>query len=154
MTKSSSKKRFGKASLTLAACLSLISVATVPTVATADSLTVSPTRLAVPNPSKQTSLTVKAGGKYLSVLQVRVMKWNERDDPAKLKPTRDVVISPPVAKLRPGQELTVRIVRVKKRSVRKRECYRVLVDRLPGREQSKKAVKLQVRHSVPLCFTS
>ncbi|UYV37052.1 fimbria/pilus periplasmic chaperone [Rhodobacteraceae bacterium D3-12] len=138
----------------MAACLSLITVATVPTAATADSLTVSPTRLAVPNPNKQTSLTVKAGGKYLSVLQVRVMKWNERDDPAKMKPTRDVVISPPVAKLRPGQELTVRIVRVKKRAVRKRECYRVLVDRLPGREQSKKAVKLQVRHSVPLCFTS
>lgn len=154
MTKSSSKKRFMKTSLALATCLSLITVATVPTAATADSLTVSPTRLAVPSRGKQTSLTVKAGGKYLSVLQVRVMKWNERDDPAKLKPTRDVVISPPVAKLRPGQELTVRIVRVKKRAVRNRECYRVLVDRLPGREQSKKAVKLQVRHSVPLCFTS
>ena len=140
--------------LALTLCFALLVGAAVSTAANADSLTVSPTKLAVPNQGKQTSLTVKAGGKHLSVLQLRVMGWNERDDPSKLKPTRDVVISPPVAKLRPGQELTVRIVRVKKRAVRKRECYRVLVDRLPGREQNKKAVKLQVRHSVPLCFTS
>ncbi|WP_353343162.1 fimbria/pilus periplasmic chaperone [Litorivita sp. NS0012-18] len=119
----------------------------------ADSLTVSPTRLNV-QASNQTTLTVKAGGKQASVLQMRVLKWREGQDPAKATPTRDVVVSPPVARLNPRQELTVRLVRVNKRPVRGRECYRVLVDRLPGKEQSGQAVKLQVRHSVPMCFNS
>lgn len=120
----------------------------------AESVSVSPTRLSVPTPNQATTMTVKAGGKETSVLQIRVMRWNERDDPSKMKPTRDVVVSPPAAKLNANQELTVRIVRTKQRAVRGRECYRVLVDRLPGREQDGQAVKLRVRHSVPLCFTS
>ncbi|MBU2983078.1 fimbria/pilus periplasmic chaperone [Lentibacter algarum] len=119
----------------------------------ADSLTVSPTRLNV-KAASQTTLTVKASGKQASVLQMRVLKWREGTDPKKAKPTRDVIVSPPVARLNPRQELTVRLVRVSKRPVRGRECYRVLVDRLPGKEQSGQAVKLQVRHSVPMCFSS
>ncbi|MDQ2092703.1 fimbrial biogenesis chaperone [Rhodalgimonas zhirmunskyi] len=119
----------------------------------AESVAVSPTRLNVPNKGQQTTLTVKAGGKQASVVQLRVVKWDGRD-PDNISPTRDVVVSPPMANLRPRQELTVRVLRTKKRAVRGKECYRVLVDRLPGKEQSGQAVKLQVRHSVPLCFTS
>ncbi|MGY3439153.1 MULTISPECIES: fimbrial biogenesis chaperone [unclassified Marinovum] len=120
----------------------------------ADSVAVSPTQLSVPNKGNQTTLTVKAGGREMSVVQLRVVAWNPRHDPDRVKATRDVVVSPPIAKLRPRQELTVRVVRTKGRAVRGTECYRVLVDRLPGKEQSGKAVKLQVRHSVPLCFSS
>lgn len=130
------------------------SVALAPTQGAAESIAVSPTKLAVPNKGQQTTLTVKAGGRQNSVVQLRVVKWNPRHDPSRVSPTRDVVISPPVAKLRPRQELTVRVMRTKKRAVRGKECYRVLVDRLPGKERAGKAVKLQVRHSVPLCFTS
>ena len=126
----------------------------IPAPALANNLAVSPTKLSVPNPSKQTTLTVRAGGKEQSVVQIRIMKWKEGTSPTALKATRDVVVSPPVAKLRLRQELTVRIVRTKKRAVRGRERYRVLVDRLPGKEQSGQAVKLQVRHSVPLCFSA
>lgn len=120
----------------------------------ADSLSVSPTRITVAPGAKTSSLTVKAGGKDSAVLQVRVMGWNEKHDPKKLRATKDVVISPPVAKLKPNQELTVRIVRKSKRPVKGRECYRILVDRLPGAAKSKQMIKLRVRHSIPMCFTS
>ena len=119
----------------------------------AQSLSVSPTRLNVAG-AGQTTLTVKAGGRQGSVLQMRVMRWNENDDPRRLSATRDVVVTPPLAKLGPRQELTVRIVRTKKRPPRGRECYRVLVDRLPDRDRKKRTVQLQVRHSIPLCFSS
>ena len=82
------------------------------------------------------------------------MAWTEGKDPTRLRPTRAVVISPPVAKLRARQELTVRIVRTKKAPVRRSECYRVLVDRLPDRRKPGQAVTLHVRHSLPLCFRS
>ncbi|GGA16742.1 fimbrial biogenesis chaperone [Neptunicoccus cionae] len=128
--------------------------ALLPGIVAAQSLSVSPTKLEVANGARQTTLTVKANSRGSSVLQMRVMAWKEGSDPSRLKATRDVVISPPAAKLRPRQELTVRIVRTKKRAVRKRECYRVLVDRLPDRKAKGQVVKLQVRHSLPLCFSS
>ncbi|SLN43272.1 hypothetical protein AQS8620_01719 [Aquimixticola soesokkakensis] len=118
--------------------------------ALAENVSVSPTRLNVAG--QASTLTVKAGGAQASVVQLRVVSWKEGTDPRNVKATRDVVISPPMAQLDPRQELTVRVVRTKKSAVRGRECYRVLVDRLPGAEQAEQAVKLQVRHSVPLCF--
>ena len=124
-----------------------------PPLAHAESVAVSPTSLTIPKPARQTTLTIKADGRESSVVQLRVVAWDGRD-PSHIKPTRDVVGSPPMAKLRPREELTVRLVRTSKRAVRGKECYRVLVDRLPGKEQSGQAVKLQVRHSVPMCFTS
>lgn len=129
-------------------------VCALPLGAMADSLTVSPTRLSVPAPGVQTTLTLKAKGRSTAILQMRVMRWNPRRSPEDLQATRDVVVSPPMAKLRPRQELTVRILRVSRRPVRGQECYRVLVDRLPGREQAGQAVKLRIRQSLPLCFTS
>ncbi|WP_252945117.1 molecular chaperone [Oceanicola sp. 502str15] len=120
--------------------------------AIAQSLTVSPTKLEAPG-AQQTTVTVKADGRGTSIVQLRVVAWREGTDPNKVKPTRNVVISPPVVKLKPRQELTARVVRTKKRKVRGRECYRVLIDRLPGIEQNDQAIKLQVRHSVPLCFS-
>lgn len=147
------KTKMKTAAATTAATLLASALMIAPMAAQAESVAVSPTRLEVPKPGRQTTLTVKAGGRQASVVQLRVVKWDGRD-PANIKPTRDVVVSPPMAQLRPRQELTVRILRTKKRAVRGRECYRVLVDRLPGREQSGQAVKLQVRHSVPLCFSS
>ena len=129
-------------------------LACAPALVQADSLAVSPTKLIVPGQNKQTTLTVTAGGRQASVVQVRVVAWDPRRGVDHIKPTRDVVVSPPMAQLRPRQELTVRVMRTKRRPVRGQECYRVLVDRLPGREQNGQAVKLQVRHSVPLCFNS
>lgn len=120
--------------------------------ATAQTLSISPTKLEVPAPSLQTTMVVKASGQETSVIQLRVMSWKEGSPPDRLKATRDVVISPPTTKLRPGEEVTLRVVRVKKRAVRGRECYRVLIDRLPGVPKADEAVRLQVRHSVPLCF--
>lgn len=137
-----------------AKCALLAAALIVPGLSQAESVSVSPTRLAVPGKSQQTTLTVKAGGRELSVVQLRVVAWNPRHGPDRVSATRDVVVSPPIAKLRPRQELTVRVVRTNRRPVRGQECYRVLVDRLPGKEQNGKAVKLQVRHSVPLCFSS
>ncbi len=129
-------------------------VAVAPVELMAQTLSISPTKLEVPAPSQQTTIVVKSSGKETSVIQVRVMSWKEGTAPDKLKATRDVAVSPPTTKLRPGEEVTMRVVRVKKRGVRGRECYRVLIDRLPGVPKADEAVRLQVRHSVPLCFTS
>ncbi len=80
------------------------------------------------------------------------MRWKHGTPADRLTKTRDVVASPPIAKLKPKQELTVRVVRVSKKPVRGRECYRVLVDTIHPKAEDQ-LVNLRVRHSVPLCFT-
>ena len=118
----------------------------------AGSLTVSPITLSVPAPGGTTTLSVSGGGEGSTAGQVRVMRWLQTDGAEQLVPTRDVVASPPAFKLEPGRDLTVRLVRTAQNPVIGEECYRVLVDQLPGAEQDQIAVKFAIRHSIPLCF--
>ena len=122
--------------------------------AAAEGLSVTPTMLVLDWPSAQARLTVRASGNANENLagQVRVVRWVQEDGTEKLIATRDVVASPPALRLQSGKEMTVRIVRTTKAPVAGEECYRVLVDQLPGAEQDGNAVQFAVRHSIPLCF--
>lgn len=125
--------------------------ALMPAFASAASISVAPTRMETAD--QHTTLTVKAEGAKSSVVQIRVFAWDENKPASQLKPTKDVVVSPPMSKLKPRQELTVRAVRVSKNPLRKRECYRVLVDRIPtDPPKGSQKLALRLRHSVPLCF--
>ncbi|GAA6203153.1 fimbria/pilus periplasmic chaperone [Aquicoccus sp. SU-CL01552] len=131
----------------------LFAAAILPSVAVADSFSISPTNLQVSGAKRNATLTVKSGGPGQMQGQVRVMRWTHSGGKDHLTPTRDVIASPPVLRLSRNQETTIRLVRVKKTAVRQqRECYRVLIDQLPGTSQRNSAVKFTIRHSVPLCF--
>jgi len=118
----------------------------------AESFSVSPTSLRVPAEVQATTLTVKSTGPGAAMGQVRVMRWLRDGGRNTLVPTRDVVASPPALRMQPNQEVTVRLVRRAGGAVTGQECYRVLVDQLPGASQDAQVVKFTFRHSVPLCF--
>lgn len=120
--------------------------------ALANDLTISPTSLRVAAGNQVAALTVKAGGPGTSMGQVRVMRWLRDGGAGTLQPTRDVVASPPAMQMAPDQELTIRLVRTITTPVVGEECYRVLIDQLPGTSQEGQAVMFTIRHSVPLCF--
>ena len=120
--------------------------------ATADSISVSPTNLVVPLGVQQTMLTVRAEGNAQSVIQIRAFRWDSSRSPNELHEQNQVVVSPPISRLKARQELTVRIIRVDSEPVQEKECYRVLVDRLPDNSENAQTINLRVRHSVPLCF--
>ena len=120
--------------------------------AVAESVSVSPTNLSVPSGAQQAVLTVKAIGASQSVVQIRVFRWNSSRPPSELFDQTSVVSSPPISRLKAGQELTVRLVRVVGVPVQEKECYRVIVDRIPNSPGGSKAITLRIRHSVPLCF--
>jgi fimbrial chaperone protein len=120
--------------------------------ALANDFTVSPTSIRVAQGQQVATLTVKAGGPGAAQGQVRVMRWMRGSGQGTLSPTRDVVASPPALRMAPNQELTIRLVRTLRTQVRAEECYRVLVDQLPGQSQKGQVVKFTVRHSVPVCF--
>lgn len=121
----------------------------------AGSFSISPTNLEVRDTQTAASLTVKSGGPGRMQGQVRVMRWIRSGGKDQLTPSRDVIASPPVLRLAPNQETTIRLVRVKKGPVKRgRECYRVLIDQIPGRGKDASVVTFTIRHSIPLCFTS
>ena len=118
----------------------------------AEAVSVSPTNLVVPSGAQQTILTVKATGASQSVVQIRAFRWNPNSPPNELFDQTSVVASPPISRLKAGQELTVRLVRTAGVPVQDQECYRVIVDRIPDSPEVSKSITLRVRHSVPLCF--
>jgi fimbrial chaperone protein len=113
---------------------------------------VSPTSLQVAADVRSATVTVKVSGPGESLGQVRVMRWLRDDGEGKLVATRDVVASPPALRMKPNQEITIRLVRTAKTPVRGQECYRILIDQLPNRSPNRLSLSFAIRLSVPLCF--
>ena len=119
---------------------------------------VSPTSLQVAADVRSATVTVKVGGPGESLGQVRVMRWlrdggeGGEGGEGKLVATRDVVASPPALRMKPNQEITIRLVRTAKTPVRGQECYRILIDQLPNRSPNRLSLSFAIRLSVPLCF--
>ncbi len=116
-------------------------------------LRVEPVLLELNAPAAAGSLSLRHDDDSEIVVQTRVMRWSQADGKETLEPTSDVVASPPTAKLSPGADYVVRVVRVSKRPVTGEESYRVIVDQLPNiRRQKARAVNLLIRHSIPVFF--
>ncbi len=122
--------------------------------ARAEGLTLSPVGMTVSAPAQMTMLTLRSEGGQPMPLQIRVVRWERPNGADRYSATRDVVASPPAAVLGGGQELTVRIVRTRGTAVAGRECYRVVVDQLPGAPGAGGNVQFAIRHSLPLCFVA
>ena len=137
---------------TLIACLALIVTTASAAAVAADEFSVSPTKLRVPATERVATLTVMSSGSGVSEGQVRVMRWHNENGRNDLEPTRDVTASPPSMRMKPNQEITIRLVRKSKKPVRGEECYRVLIDKLPKPVGDEPQVAFTVRQSVPLCF--
>ena len=119
----------------------------------AGSLQVEPVLLDVTAPGAASTLTLRNDGTKPVSAQIRVFRWSIVNGKEELKPTNDVVASPPVETLAPQRKYVVRIVRVTKRPVVGEESYRLLVDQLPNLSQQRNgAINLLVRYSIPVFF--
>ena len=123
--------------------------------ALASSLQVTPVRIQVELPQAASTITVSNPGDTPLAAQFRVFKWTRVNGKDTLEPTKDVVASPPIAKLAPGQPYVVRIIRVSKTPVNGEETYRLLVDEIPDRQASVPSFgpRFAIRQSIPVFFT-
>lgn len=123
--------------------------------AEAASLQVTPVRIQVDTPAAASKVTVSNPGDVPITAQLRVFKWTRVNGQDQLTPTRDVVASPPLVKLAPGQPYVVRIVRLKKSGVAGEESYRLLVDEIPSPEAQTPVIgpRFAIRQSLPVFFT-
>ncbi|MHA1553069.1 MAG: fimbrial biogenesis chaperone [Alphaproteobacteria bacterium] len=136
----------------LKACLAAV-FATVATPGHTSSIRITPVLIEAPAQVRAAQITLQnLDGRSVNV-QFRVFRWSQVDGKEQLAPTRDVVVSPPMARLTPNAQQIVRIIRTSNQAITREESYRVLVDELPDIQRANgKQINFVVRYSIPVFF--
>jgi P pilus assembly chaperone PapD len=114
-------------------------------------LSVRPTKLFIAKPGSIATLLVDNRTNDTNVYQVGAAEWLDRADPAKVGPTKDLIISPQVFRLGPGQVGRVSIRAVRPDIAGSGKAYRILVRQVaPQRQPNDVNVQFQLQFNVPL----
>lgn len=82
-------------------------------------------------------------------LQLRAQTWRQEGPKETFTPTSDLVISPPVVTLPPGETQTVRLV-LRKRNAAVAQAYRLFIDEIPPVSPGKMQLVLALSLSMPV----
>lgn len=121
--------------------------------AIAGKLQIAPISIDVAAPAATTSINIKNTGKTMMTVQARLFRWSQGKKGEQFHNTRNVVVSPPIVKLRPGKSAVVRIVRISKNPIKSEESYRLIIDELPPKVNTDQSmIRMVMRYSVPVFF--
>ncbi|WP_250537020.1 molecular chaperone [Caballeronia sp. AZ10_KS36] len=118
--------------------------------ASAAALQVSPIRVDLAADQPATVLTLRNEGKVPLDAQVRVFAWTQSLDEDRLESTAAIVASPPIVRIAPNADQTVRVLRVTSAPLAHEETYRLLIDEIPDGQTQRDGVHMQLRYSVPV----
>lgn len=121
----------------------------------AASLRMTPIGLDLAAPEKAGALSLTNTADEEVNIQVRIFKWTQEDGKDVLSETRDVLVSPPAATIKPQETYTLRVVRIATRPVSGEETYRVVIDELPkpiDPRATAQGVRMVLRTSMPIFF--
>ncbi|WP_064117739.1 fimbrial biogenesis chaperone [Pseudomonas fluorescens] len=103
------------------------------------------------------ALWLENRGNETANLQIRVFGWSQIGFEEQYQNQREVIGSPPVAKIEPGQKQLVRLTRTKEVPPGQELAYRIIIDEIPSAQPSTAeggktaaAIRFQMRYSVPL----
>lgn len=116
--------------------------------ARAGQIEVAPVTFDLPAGVTSTTLTVTNHGDGRTGIQLRGFRWSQTPTEDPLVPTRDLLFSPPIFELAPGESQTVRLMLRQPPGDREGD-YRLLVDELPA-AGGPSQVQLALRLSLPL----
>ena len=107
--------------------------------------------------AKAGALWLENRGSAAASLQIRVFAWQQGEFQDQYQAQREVIGSPPVATLAPGQKQLVRLTRTGLTPPGQERAYRIIIDEIPAPqapnaagEGAQAAIRLQMRYSVPL----
>ncbi|GKS77817.1 fimbria/pilus periplasmic chaperone [Acidovorax sp. SUPP950] len=130
----------------------------------------------ITGPQRAVALWLENRGAEPVSMQVRVFQWRQADGQDRFEAQREVVASPPISQIPPGQRQMVRLLSTQPVPARTEQAYRVLVDELPAAtpppppdppaptppsagasrtpqalpSDAAVAVRLQIRYAIPL----
>lgn len=103
------------------------------------------------------ALWLENRGNETANLQIRVFGWSQSGFAEQYQNQREVIGSPPVAKIEPGQKQLVRLTRTKEVPPGQEMAYRIIIDEIPAAQSASAdggktaaAIRFQMRYSVPL----
>ena len=104
------------------------------------------------------ALWLENRGNETANLQIRVFAWSQNDQGDQYQNQREVIGSPPVARIEPGQKQLVRLTRTVEVPPGQEKAYRIIIDEIPqpppapaeGEGKTAAAIRFQMRYSVPL----
>ena len=136
----------------LAAALSL--AALLLPAAYAASLQVAPISLEFSPQEQAQSVWLSNTGTTPVRAQVRVLQWSQPEQADLLAPTRELVPSPPMVEIAPGEKQMIRIIRTQPGLPDGEKTYRLIIDELPGSGAAPAAsgggLQFLLRYSVPV----
>lgn len=105
-----------------------------------------------------TSIWLENHGKNTVTVQIRVLSWTQSDFEDKHTAQKDIVASPPFAKIEPGARQFVRLIRQSPLPNQPEDAYRILIDEVPDTTHTTSStqgmgVQFQMRYSLPLFVT-
>lgn len=85
--------------------------------------------------------------------QVRVYRWTQANGQDQLTPSQELVVSPPMLGVRPGERQLVRVIRIgapPSGAGAAEAAYRLAIDELPLQNTGKKGLQFVLHYSVPV----
>ena len=139
--------------MNLRALLLLLLVALPPATYAANSLMIWPIDPAINPEEKASELWLENRGNASTIMQVRIFSWLQVGGQEQYQTQQQVVASPPMVRLEPGQKQLVRLIKQTPPQAGREMSYRVVLDeiptpRTPGENQA--GLNFQMRYSVPL----
>lgn len=95
-------------------------------------LRVSPYRVVVTEPNRLGLFKIVNTSDQPMNVQLRSTGWQQINNEDEYSRTSDVFVNPPMAKLAPHSEQTVRFIRISKKPIKEEETYKLIVDELPA----------------------
>src|SRR5476649_1416502 len=78
------------------------------------------------------ALWLENRGNEAANLQIRVFAWSQKGFEDQYENQRDVIGSPPVARIEPGQKQLVRLTRTREIPPGQEQAYRIIIDEIPA----------------------
>lgn len=122
----------------------------------ANSLLIWPVNPTIRPGEQAAALWIENQGRTTAHLQLRVFAWQQLDGDDDYRVQHDIVGSPPMTRIAPGQRQLVRLTRTAPTPVPRELAYRVVVDEIPvqaadtTQADAPAGVRFQFRYSIPL----
>jgi len=122
-----------------------------PSPAAAASIEIAPTTIDLPLGSRTAVFYVVNHGSKPIVTQVQGFDWRQDDSADRLAPSQSLMISPPMARLAPGQRQIVRLAIAPDAATPDEHAYRLLVSELPDpMARASQGIRILLQFSVPV----
>ncbi|MDB5723209.1 MAG: putative pilus chaperone protein [Alphaproteobacteria bacterium] len=119
-----------------------------PGTALAQTIAISPVGISLAPGQATTVVRITNRGTEAAAIQVRPFAWAQQAGEESLSPTPELLVSPPLAKIAPGQTQTVRLL-LKPRASTAEVAYRILFDQIPTQPTSG-GIRVALRISIPV----